>query len=102
MTPEQVAEAVGKIMGVDPAAIMGCHRGSPETSRARWIAMWVFSHRYVYPGGDGPSLSAVGRAFGRDRTTVRHGLRKVEDWRLNNPEVNELLKVICFGSGLPA
>jgi chromosomal replication initiation ATPase DnaA len=32
-----------------------------------------------------PCLTALGRTFGRDRTTVRHALSRVEVWKAKEP-----------------
>jgi chromosomal replication initiation ATPase DnaA len=50
-------------------------RGSQRVAFARQSAM------YLAHVGFGLSFEAIGRAFGRDRTTVGHACRIVEDGR---------------------
>lgn len=50
-------------------------RGSPRTALARQVAM------YLCHVGFSMSFEAIGRLFGRDRTTVAHACRVVEDRR---------------------
>lgn len=50
-------------------------RGSPRAALARQVAM------YLCHVGLSLSFEAIGRLFGRDRTTVAHACRLVEDRR---------------------
>lgn len=50
-------------------------RGSPRTALARQVAM------YLCHVGFSLSFEAIGRVFGRDRTTVAHACRVIEDRR---------------------
>jgi chromosomal replication initiation ATPase DnaA len=50
-------------------------RGPPRIAFARQVAM------YLAHVGFALSFEAIGRAFGRDRTTVAHACRVVEDNR---------------------
>ena len=50
-------------------------RGPKAVSSARAMAM------YLVHVSTGLSMTRTGRAFGRDRTTVRHALRRIEDKR---------------------
>ena len=50
-------------------------RRSPAEARGRQIAMYLMHVSF------GLSLSAVGRHFGRDRTTAAHACRQIEDRR---------------------
>jgi hypothetical protein len=50
-------------------------RGSESVSRLRQIAMYLLHTSLSVPYGE------VARAFGRDRTTVSHACRQVEDMR---------------------
>lgn len=53
-------------------------RGSPAIARARQCAMYLAHTAF------GLSHRAVGLMFGRDRTTVAHACRRIEDWRDNS------------------
>jgi hypothetical protein len=70
-----VAGCVAFDFGLDAGALEAGLRGSQRIAFARQIAMYL-SHV-----GFGLSFEAVGRAFGRDRTTVAHACRVVEDGR---------------------
>jgi hypothetical protein len=54
---------------------MSARRGSARAARARQAAL------YLAHIGFGLTYSTVGRAFGRDRTTVRHACARIEDAR---------------------
>ena len=58
-------------------------REVPEDARARAIAMYVYMKAEDIRVWEKPRWSEVGRAFNRDRTTVRHAFRRVHDW-INN------------------
>lgn len=60
---------------LDPAILTSPGRGSPRAAFARQVAM------YLVHVGFGLSFEAIGRGFGRDRTTVAHACRVVEDSR---------------------
>lgn len=70
-----VTASVAFDFGLDPAALEVTLRGSQRVAFARQIAM------YLAHVGFGLSFEAIGRAFGRDRTTVAHACRVVEDGR---------------------
>ncbi|GIL03310.1 MAG: hypothetical protein BroJett030_32090 [Alphaproteobacteria bacterium] len=59
----------------DEAAILGLSRGTANVARARHIAMYLLHTSLSIPYGD------VGARFSRDRTTVSHACRIVEDLR---------------------
>jgi hypothetical protein len=61
--------------GLDPSELTGSIRGSPRVAFARQVAM------YLAHVGFALSFEAVGQNFGRDRTTVSHACRVVEDSR---------------------
>lgn len=67
-----VAAAAG---GVPVAAILSGQRSSAQVATARQIAMYL-AHVCL-----GLSQAEVARAFGRDRTTVAHACRRIEDMR---------------------
>lgn len=62
-------------MHADEAEILGGLRGTAEVARARHVAMYLLHTSLSIPYGD------VGALFGRDRTTVSHACRIVEDLR---------------------
>jgi chromosomal replication initiation ATPase DnaA len=59
-------------------------RGAPDAAFARQSAMYLAHVAF------GLSFSAIGRAFGRDRTTAAHACRLVED-RREDPAVDAVL-----------
>lgn len=61
--------------GLEATALEAVLRGSQRIAFARQIAM------YLAHVGFGLSFETIGRAFGRDRTTVAHACRVVEDGR---------------------
>lgn len=62
-------------------------RGKAQIAFARQVAM------YLAHIACGLSLTEVGRCFGRDRTTVAHACRLVEDWR-EDPNLDLSLDLI--------
>lgn len=70
-----VAACVAFDFGLDAAELETGLRGSQRMAFARQIAM------YLAHVGFGLTLESIGRAFGRDRTTVGHACRVVEDGR---------------------
>ncbi len=77
-----VATKVAGEFGSRLSAILSSTRGRPEDARARAIAMYVY--RAAEPVCI-PCLTELGKTFGRDRTTVRHALNRVEGWKKNEP-----------------
>jgi len=71
----RVVACVAFDFGLDARSLEAPLRGSQRMAFARQIAM------YLAHVGFGLSFDAVGRAFGRDRTTVAHACRVVEDGR---------------------
>jgi hypothetical protein len=67
--------AAAAMAGLPVQTLRGPARGGPAVTQARQVAMYL-SH-VVF----GLSFSRVGVCFGRDRTTVRHACRLVEDGR---------------------
>jgi chromosomal replication initiation ATPase DnaA len=70
-----VARIVAEDFGFGAAAILGRARGTPAIARARQIAMYIVHVEFEL------SHQSVGRGFGRDRTTVAHACRVVEELR---------------------
>ncbi len=66
---------VAAVLRLPVRDIEAATRSSPRVARGRQLAM------YLAHVAAGLSLSAVGRAFGRDRTTVAHACRVVEERR---------------------
>lgn len=67
--------AVAGVFGVDNQAFENANRGIARVALARQVAM------YLAHVGCGLSMTAAGRLFGRDRTTVAHACLIVEDRR---------------------
>jgi chromosomal replication initiation ATPase DnaA len=70
-----IEAVVAAAFGVSIRALESATRGSPPVAFARQIAM------YLAHVGCGLSLTAVGRHFARDRTTVAHACSLIEDRR---------------------
>jgi chromosomal replication initiation ATPase DnaA len=70
-----VTACVAADFGLAVAALETGLRGSQRAALARQIAM------YLAHVGFGLTFEAIGRAFGRDRTTIAHACRVVEDAR---------------------
>lgn len=74
-TCRHVASRVAIAFGLDVRAIVSTGRGSPPAAFARQVAM------YLAHVGFALSFERIGRQFGRDRTTVSHACRVIEDRR---------------------
>lgn len=61
--------------GLDAAMLDGALRGTPAVALARQIAMYLAHVGFALP------FAAIGRAFGRDRTTVSYACRVIENRR---------------------
>lgn len=74
MNPLVVAlvEIVAGYYGVTSGEVLGRGR-SQSVADARSVAMWLTRETYKM------SYPEIGRAFGRDHTTVMHACRKVKD-----------------------
>jgi len=70
-----VAFCVARDFGLEPADLFGPTRGAPRIAFARQVAM------YLAHIGFALSFGTISRAFDRDRTTVAHACRVVEDGR---------------------
>ncbi len=70
-----IAHLVAFATGVPAGEMLTSGRAALAASDARHLAM------YLAHTGLGWPLSRVGAAFGRDRTTVGHACRRVEDRR---------------------
>lgn len=70
-----VTICVARDFGIDANALSAATRGAPRVALARQVAM------YLLHVGFALSFEAIGRMFGRDRTTVSHACRVIEDGR---------------------
>lgn len=70
-----VISCVACDFSLDAVDFVAPTRGSPGVAFARQVAM------YLVHTGFGLSFETIGRAFDRDRTTVSHACRVVEDHR---------------------
>ena len=77
-------DVVARVYNILPAALYSPTRGEAYVARARQLAMYLAHVTF------GLSLGAVGRHFGRDRTTAAYGCRQVED-RRDNPSFDFML-----------
>ena len=75
---------VAHAYGVSMEEIRGPLRARPRASHARQVAMYL-THVVL-----SQSLSEVGRAFGRDRTTASYACNRIEDLR-DDPDVDRTL-----------
>ena len=69
------------------ADLRGASRGEAQIAFARQVAMYVAHVWFALP------LSEVGRRFDRDRTTVAHACRVVED-RRDDPRIDRVVAAI--------
>ena len=84
------AGLAGYALGVTASNILADGRGALEVARARQVAM------YLAHVGFGMSLARVADAFGRDRSTVAHGCRLIED-RRDDPEFDAWMETLECG-----
>lgn len=77
-------EHVSAELGVPLYDLCGVTRTRPAV-RARWTAMRAMRDR-------GVSLPVIGRAFGRDHSTVIFGLRAFEALATDNPRYAEVAR----------
>lgn len=74
-TLRHVASAVAHDFGLEVAHLTASTRGAPRAAFARQAAMYLLHVVFAL------SFETIGRLFGRDRTTVSHACRVVEDHR---------------------
>lgn len=87
-TPIELAlRLVAFMLDVPVDAIRATTRSRAEAAFARQLVM------YLAHVGFGYSLSEVGEALGRDRTTVSHACHRVEDLR-DDPQIEETLAAL--------
>ncbi|GJM02810.1 MAG: hypothetical protein DHS20C08_13110 [Rhodomicrobium sp.] len=82
-----ICSAVALIFKVREEQLYDRNRGKAQIAFARQVAMYL-AHIIC-----GISLTEVGRFFGRDRTTVSHACRLVEDCR-EDPNIDLALDLI--------
>lgn len=85
-TLDWILDITWDVFGVPRTAILSPSRGRQHTAFARQVAMylhWKFESR---------CLSATGRAFKRDHTTVHFAVVKIQR-NLNDPKVKQAVKL---------
>ena len=82
-----VHEAVAMVYDIEKELIGHPTRGRSRVAFARQVAMYLAHVTF------GLTLTTVGRAFGRDRTTVSHACALVEDAR-DDPEFDRTLELL--------
>lgn len=70
-----IVRLVAHAAGLCEADLLSDRRGAESVSRARQTAMYLMHTAMSAPYGE------VGKVFGRDRTTVAHACRAIEDSR---------------------
>ncbi len=76
---------VAGVLGVPNDELSKSSRAAPAAAYARQVAMYLTHVVFAV------NMTAVGRAFGRDRATVAHACRVIEAER-ENSEVDSLLE----------
>lgn len=89
--PEQAlakvaARAVAATWGGSQASITHRFRGPRATVVPRWAAWTLYWQ--LSPPGKRRSYSAIGRVFDRDRTTIRHGLQRLNELATEDPSLD--------------
>lgn len=92
---ETVTRCVARDFGLDPGALLTPTRGAPGVALARQVAM------YLVHVGFAQNFAAIGRMFHRDRTTVAHACRVIEDGRDDDRFDRRLAALECACRGLP-
>jgi hypothetical protein len=82
-----VEAVVAATFGVPLAALHASSRGAREIAFARHTAIYL-AHVVL-----GMSCGAIGRTFGRDRTTVAYACRVIEE-RREDPATDALLRML--------
>ena len=82
-----VHQAVETVYRIDNGQLRRPTRGRSRVAFARQVAMYLAHVTF------GLTLTTVGQAFGRDRTTVSHACALVEDAR-DNPEFDRTLELL--------
>ncbi len=79
-----IVEMVTRVMGGAGAGVWGCSRGEAPVARSRQFSMYL-AHVVC-----GLNFTQIGLVFARDRTTVSHACRLIED-RRDDPFVDRAL-----------
>jgi chromosomal replication initiation ATPase DnaA len=79
--------AVSMVYSIERGILDHPTRGRSRVAFARQVAMYLAHVSF------GLTLTTVGRAFGRDRTTVAHACALVEDAR-DDPEIDRTLELL--------
>ena len=87
LTREFIFNTVAVVFEVEIELLLRPNRGRAQVALARQVAM------YLAHVGCELSLTAVGRVFGRDRSTVAHACRRVEDAR-ERPQFDRLIAMM--------
>lgn len=82
-----IQSIISKIYAVEVSALLAPSRGLTKVAHARQVAMYL-AHVVCRIG-----LTEIGRAYGRDRTTVRHACGAVED-RRDDPDFDLTIELI--------
>jgi chromosomal replication initiation ATPase DnaA len=82
---EMAQAVVGHIYGVEVNEMRGATRGNPRAALARQIAMYL-SHIVFRM-----SVTQIGEAFGRNRSTACYAVHHIEDMR-DDPDVDRILR----------
>ncbi len=81
---EMAQAIVAQVYGLEVRDMWSAKRGNPRAALARQIAMYLTHIVFRM------SITAIGSAFGRDRSTAWHALHHVEDMR-DDPDVDRIL-----------
>lgn len=76
---------VAEVTGIRLTALCAGSRGDAGSAFARQMAMYLCHLAFAM------SFTAVGQAFGRDRTTAGHAVRRIEEAR-EDPELDRVLQ----------
>jgi chromosomal replication initiator protein len=91
VTVEQVLDAVAEALETTPEAMLSPSRVR-RVARARQVAMYLTREHTDL------SLPEIARAFNRrDHTTVMHAVKRVEQARTDDPQLNRSLELISAG-----
>jgi chromosomal replication initiation ATPase DnaA len=82
-----LSAVVGSALHVRPRDVREQRRGAPAVALARQVAIYL-SHTRL-----GFDYTTAGSAFGRDRTTVAHAVRKVEG-RRDDPRFDAIVDTL--------
>lgn len=80
-------DLVARAAKIDRGDLLG-RRRSARVAQLRFALFWVARHRL------GWSMQRIGRAFGRDHSTVVHGLQRANQLRRDDPEFGALCTLL--------